>query len=150
MREMDTFTLETAEEVFSNSIVVGIALAGHALAKAEVGKAEAESTSSILDTAVRVEDKTFGRAVAAYSHVKCGKGKVGVDAVRESIANDLLSTEIFDHGEVQPAFICGDVGDIADPSHARLCKGEITSQEVRGNWMGMVRVGRGLIGIFAK
>ena len=36
MPEMDAFTLETAEEVFGNSVVVGVALAGHALAEAKI------------------------------------------------------------------------------------------------------------------
>ena len=81
---MDAFTLETAEEVFGNSVVVGVALAGHALAEAKIREVLAESTSSILDAAVRVEDEAFGRAVASHSHVKRGEGKVCVNAVRES------------------------------------------------------------------
>ena len=60
MVEMDAFTLETAEEVFGNSVVVGVALAGHALAEAKNREVLAESTSGILDAAVRVEDKALG------------------------------------------------------------------------------------------
>ena len=135
---MDAFTLETAEEVFCNSVVVGVALTGHALAEAKIREVLAERTSSILDTAIGVEDEAFGRAVALDSHVKCGEGKVCVNAVGESIANDLLGTEVFDYGEVEPAFISGDVSDIADPGHAGLCKGEAAYQKIRGNGMRMI------------
>ena len=135
---MDAFTLETAEEVFGNGVVVGVALTGHALAEAKIREVLAESTSSILDTAVRVEDEAFGRAVASDSHVKCGEGKVCVNAVRESVANDLFGAEVLDHGEVEPALIGGDVGDIADPGHTRQCKGEMACQEVRGDRMRMI------------
>ena len=135
---MDAFTLETAEEVFCNSVVVGVALAGHALAEAKIREVLAESTSSILDAAVRVEDEAFGRAVASDSHVKCGEGKVCVNAVRESVANDLFGAEVLDHGEVEPALIGGDIGNIADPGHTRQCEGEMACQEIRGNGMRMI------------
>ena len=38
MAQMDALALEAAEEVFGHGVVIGIALAGHALPDAETGE----------------------------------------------------------------------------------------------------------------
>ena len=45
---MDALALEAAEEVFSDGVVIGIALAGHALADAKIGKPLAVSAGGVL------------------------------------------------------------------------------------------------------
>ena len=54
---MDAFAFEAAEEVFSNSVVIGIALTRHALADTELRQSQAIGVRGILDAAVRVEDE---------------------------------------------------------------------------------------------
>ena len=46
---MEAFTFQAAEKVLSNSIVVGVALAGHALADAKSSEALTVSGSSVLE-----------------------------------------------------------------------------------------------------
>ena len=85
MLQMDAFAFETAKEVFSNSIVIRVALAGHALTDAEIRQPQAVSVSGILDA-----------------------------AVRESIADDLFGAKVFDGSEIEPAFVGRNVGNIAN------------------------------------
>lgn len=108
---MDTFAFEAIKEVFSNSVVIRIALAGHALGDAKINETLAEGAGSVLDAAVRVENQASLGTAAVHSHVESGKGKISVNTVRESIANDLLGTQIFNNGEIEPAFIGGNIGD---------------------------------------
>ena len=51
---MDALALEAAEEVFGHGVVIGIALAGHALPDAEAGETLTVSVGGVLDAAVRV------------------------------------------------------------------------------------------------
>ena len=56
MAQMDALALEAAEEVFGHGVVIGIALAGHALPDAEAGETLTVSVGGVLDAAVGVED----------------------------------------------------------------------------------------------
>ena len=55
--EIDHFILETAEEVFSNRVVIGIPFSEHALANAMPAKNLTVSQGSVLDASVAVEDE---------------------------------------------------------------------------------------------
>lgn len=65
-----TNSLKAAEEIFGHGVVVGTALAGHALADAVGLQTLTIGSGGVLDTAVAVEDETFGRPAAAR-HVQC-------------------------------------------------------------------------------
>ena len=54
MAQMDALALEAAEEVFGHGVVIGIALAGHALPDAETGETLTVSVGGVLDAAVGV------------------------------------------------------------------------------------------------
>ena len=56
MAQMDALALEAAEEVFGHGVVIGIALAGHALPDAAAGETLTVSVGGVLDAAVGVED----------------------------------------------------------------------------------------------
>ena len=118
MAQMDTLAFEAAEEVFGNRVVVGVALAGHALPDAEFREALPVRAGSVLDAAVRMEDEAGQRLAALDSHVEGGEGKACVDAVGEGVANDLLCAKVFYDGTIEPALIGGDVGDVADRHQA--------------------------------
>ena len=65
MAQMDALVLEAAEEVFGHGVVIGIALAGHALPDAEAGETLTVSVGGVLDAAVGVEDEAGQRLAAA-------------------------------------------------------------------------------------
>ncbi len=48
MAQMDALALEAAEEVFGHGVVIGIALAGHALPDAEAGETLTVSVGGVL------------------------------------------------------------------------------------------------------
>ena len=56
--QMDEFTLQTAEEIFSNGVIIGIASTGHALADTMGRQAVTKGFGGILHAAVTVEDET--------------------------------------------------------------------------------------------
>ncbi|EHL63852.1 hypothetical protein HMPREF1032_03635, partial [Subdoligranulum sp. 4_3_54A2FAA] len=65
MAQMDALALEAAEEVFGHGVVIGIALAGHALPDAEAGETLTVSVGGVLDAAVGVEDEAGQEACGA-------------------------------------------------------------------------------------
>ena len=81
--QADQLTLEAAEEVFGNGVVVRIILAGHALTDTEVCKLQTVRQGGILGAALRVEDQAGQRAAVPHSHIQCGKGEICADAVRK-------------------------------------------------------------------
>lgn len=58
--EMDEFAFETAEEIFGDGVVIGIAPAGHALADAVGVQTLPVGSGGVLDAAVAVEDPACG------------------------------------------------------------------------------------------
>ena len=63
--EVDQFTLEAAEEVLRNGVVIRVAAAGHTLPDAIGFQALPVGPGGILDAPVAVKDQTFGRFTAA-------------------------------------------------------------------------------------
>ena len=59
MAQMDALALKAAEEVFGHGVVIGIALAGHALPDAETGETLTESVGGVLDAAPLQEISSF-------------------------------------------------------------------------------------------
>ena len=146
---MDAFAFETAEEVFSNSVVIRVALTGHALTDAEIRQTQAISASSILDAAVRVEDEARLGMASADGGIESGESEICVDAVREGIADDLFGTKVFDSSEIEPALIGRDVGDIADPSLVGSVKRKLAHEQIRSNGMRMLGICSRFVSAFA-
>ena len=124
MAQMDALALEAAEEVFGHGVVIGIALAGHALPDAEAGETLTVSVGGVLDAAVGVEDEAGQRLAAPDGHAEGGESEICVDAVGEGVADDLLCAKVFHNSAVEPALAGGDIGNIADPFLIRFdcCK----------------------------
>ena len=145
---MNRFAFETAEEIFSNSVVIRVALAGHALTDSEIGQPEAISASGILDAAVRVEDEAGIRMASADGHIKSGEGEIRVDAVREGITDDLLCAQILDSSEIEPALIGRDVGDITDPCLVGGVKRKLAHEQIRSDGVRMFGICSRLVSAF--
>ena len=146
---MDALTFEAAEEVFSNSVVIRVAFTGHALTDSESRQPETISASGILDALVRVEDEAGSWMAASDGGIESCEGKIGVDAVRESVADDLLGTKVFDSSEIEPAFVSRDIGDIANPSLVRSIKRKLAHKQIRSNGMRMPGVRSRFVSAFA-
>ena len=143
--KMDPFTLQTAEKILSDSVVVRVALAGHALPDAVSLQTFPVGSGGILDAAVTVKDEAFIWFLPPHSHVQGIQSKPRVDPAGKGIAYDLLETEVLHNGQIQPALAGRDVGDIAHPGLVRPVKGEVPLEQVRGDGMAVQGVGRGLV-----
>ena len=96
--EVDQLTLEAAEEVLCNSIVVWIAAAGHALPDAAGFQTLPVGTGGILDASITVKNQTPGRLAPAIRHIQGRQRQLGIDLVRKGITNDFTCTQVFDNG----------------------------------------------------
>ena len=144
--EVDQLALEAAEEILCHGVVVGIALAGHALLDSIGLQPLPEGSGGVLDTPVTVRDETLGRFAAAYCHVEGFQSQGSVDAVGKGIAYNFSGTQVLNDGQVKPAFPGGNVGDIAHPGLIWVLKTELSLQKVRRRRMAVPGVGCDLIG----
>ena len=67
-RKMHKFAFEAAKEVLGHSVVVRIALAGHALYDVETPQLFTVGVGGVLDAAVGMEDQAMGRLVPVMCH----------------------------------------------------------------------------------
>ena len=96
--EVDQFTLEAAEEVLRNSVVIGVTAAGHALPDAVGFQTLPVAPGGILDTPVAVKNQTSGGLTPTIRHIQGCQRQPGIDLVGEGITNDLACTQVFDNG----------------------------------------------------
>ena len=102
-----------------------------------------------MDATVGVEDETGVRLTTPDSHIEGIKCEAGINAVRKSVTDDLLCAKVFDNGAIEPALIGGDIGNIANPCHIGLVKGEVARKEIGRDGMGMPGVCGSLVNAFA-
>ena len=96
--EVDQFTLEAAEEVLRNGVVIRVAAAGHALPDTIGFQALSVGPGGILDAPVAVKDQTLGGLTPAIRHIQGCQRQLGIDLVGEGITDDLTCTQVFDNG----------------------------------------------------
>ncbi len=146
MAQVDTLAFETTEEVFCNSVVIGVTLTGHTLAEMKVEQTLTVSVGGVLDTAVEVDNEAVRRWTAI---LRAFERKAGINAVRKSVTDDLLCAKVFDNGAIEPALIGGNIGNIANPCHIGLVKGEVARKEIGRDGMGMPGVCGSLVNALA-
>ena len=83
--EVDQFTLEAAEEVLRNGVVIRVAAAGHALSDAVGFQALPVGPGGILDAPVTVKNQTSGGLTPAIGHIQGCQRQLGIDLVGEGI-----------------------------------------------------------------
>lgn len=96
--QVNQLAFQAAEKVFRHSVVVGVALAGHALPDAQGSQTLTEGRGGVLDAPVAVEDQSRGRALPTDGHVQGVQGKLGVDALGKGIPHNFLGAQVFDNG----------------------------------------------------
>ena len=89
------FTLEAAEEIFRHRIVVGLALPGHALHKAQFFELLPVRHCRILHAPIRMKHQSRCRMLPPDCHAKCRQGQRRIDAVGKRIPHHLLGAKIF-------------------------------------------------------
>ena len=89
------FTLEAAEEIFRHRIVVGLALPGHTLHKAQFFELFPVRRCRILHAPIRMKHQPWRRMLPFYSHAECRQGQRRIDAVGKCIAHHFLVQRSF-------------------------------------------------------
>lgn len=128
--EVNQLALEAAEEIFRHGVVVGIALAGHALPDPIGIQLRPKGRRRILDAPITVKDEPLGRFAAAYGHAEGFQRQRSVDALRKGITHDFPGAQVLHDGQVEPAFPGWNVGDIAHPGLIWTLKVELSLQKV--------------------
>lgn len=90
--EVDQLTLEAAEEIFCHGVVVGLALAGHALPDSIGLQPLSEGDRGVLDAPVTVKDESPGWLAAACCHVESFQSQRSVDTLRKGITHNFSGT----------------------------------------------------------
>jgi hypothetical protein len=62
--------------------------------------------------------------------------------IRHRPTNVLAAVRVYNGGQIEPALIGVDVGDVGDPDLVRRGSGEITVEQVRGDWEVAAAIGR--------
>ena len=111
--QVDEFTFQAAEEIFSNGVIIGIASTGHALADTIGRQTVTKGLGGILHAAVTVEDETLRGLTAAVSHIQSGQRQLSVNPIRKSVADNLSGAKVLHNCQVQPALASRDIGYVA-------------------------------------
>lgn len=107
---IEQLTFEGGEGTFCKGVVVAVAGGTHALAQAVSGEELTGGEGGVLAAAIGVEEGV-GRDDACVERTVQGAGDdLGVEGVGELPAEDGATEEIEDDGEIEPAFVGGDIG----------------------------------------
>jgi len=109
------FVLQLAEETFGGSVVPTVALAAHALCDVEEVQAIAERVGRILTATVAVKEEIARRSTMRDGHIEGFHDDAGSHVVVHRPADDLAREQVDHHGQVEPAFVGADVGDVGNP-----------------------------------
>jgi hypothetical protein len=96
--------------------------------------------SAVLAPPVRVEDETFVRAASEPRHVECIRHQAALHVGLHAPAHHLTAEQVNDGGQIHPALVGSDVGDVTRPDLIRCGPGEVALQQVRRYWQLMFAV----------
>jgi hypothetical protein len=111
---VEQFAFDGGEGTFCKGVVVAVSGSAHALAQAVAGEEPAGGEGGVLTAAIGVEEGV-GRDDAGVEGAAQGTGDdLGVEGVGELPAEDGAAEEIEDDRQIKPAFVGGNVSDVAD------------------------------------
>jgi hypothetical protein len=116
---MQPLDLQRAEERFGHSIVPAIAFTAHRASHAEDRELFLEVTAGVLAAAVRMKDQSTFRTSAEPGHAQCVDDQLPRHAFAHRKADHLTAEQIDDDREIEPAFVCPEIGDVASPDAIR-------------------------------
>ena len=100
--------------------------------------------STVLAATVRMMYQTGRRSLRCNRAEQRLHHQMLRHALAHGVADQLAAEQIFQVGEVQPAFVGRDIRDFATLGLIWRGCGEILVQQVRRHWQGMLRIGRRL------
>lgn len=97
---------------------------------------------AILASAVRVVEQARRGLSGGHGHCQGVEAELAVDAFAQRPTYHHTREQVEYGGDVEPALAGPNVGDVGDPDLIRCGRGEVTVEQVRGNWVRVLRVCR--------
>ena len=101
--------LQASPQALGRHIVPAVPLATHRAAHAVTGECGLELTAAILAAPVRVEDQAWRGMAPEPGHAQCVCHQTGLHVRLHAPAHHLATEQVDHAGQVQPAFVGGDV-----------------------------------------
>jgi len=112
---VDEFQFERAPEGFHGSVVITAGFAAHGGLGLSVGQGLAKIRAGVLAAAIGVKDELRRGLAMNLCHVPGRQDELGIDVFIHGPTDDPAAEEVHDGGQIEPAFLGTDVGDVADP-----------------------------------
>ena len=116
---VDELRLERVKEALHRSIVIAVALAAHRCPETDGSHQLAVIRRGILNAATGMVDQAGTWPLRRDRHPQGRQGQVGAQMVRHRPADNPAAVQIHDGGQIEPALIGLDVGDIGEPDLVR-------------------------------
>ena len=97
--------------------------------------------AGILHTAVGMVDQPDRRPAVPDRHLQRILAQGALQTLRHRPANDLHRGQVLDGGEVEPAFVRSDVGDVSEPDRIGCGGFEVAVEQVGRGCVGVAAVG---------
>jgi hypothetical protein len=133
MPVMDELSFERVKEAFHWGIVIAIARAAHRGPEAGGLDKLTIILGSILNTPIGMVDQAAARPLRRDGHRQGCQGQVGAQMVLHRPADNPAAIQVHDGGQIEPAPIGLDVGDVGEPDAVRRGSYEVPIQQVRGD-----------------
>jgi len=112
---MDECGFQGTPEALDGGVVVTIAAPGHGELEAVLVQAPLVVPSTILAASIRVTDQSRPRAAGLQRLCERLAHQALAQVIGHRVADDPATVEVFDPGQIQPAFVRGHAGDVAGP-----------------------------------
>ena len=97
--------------------------------------------AGVLNAAVGMEHQACGRLAMSPGHAPGGQDQFGVDVLAHGPAGQAPAVKVQDAGQVEPAFLGVDVGDVAEPDLVGGARSGQFGQAIGSNGLVVVAVG---------
>jgi hypothetical protein len=142
---VDEFLFKGAPEGFHGGVVIAAGFTAPGGEGLALSQRVAKSSAGVLAAAVGMKDQLWRRLAMSLSHVPGREDQLGVAILVHRPADDPTAIEVHNAGQVKPAFLSADVGDVADPELVGSTGSGQLGQAIGGdNGTSGARFGRGI------
>src|SRR4030042_1998481 len=116
---MNKLILERTPEALHGGIIVAIAFPAHGCSHLELIHHLPVFMGAILTPTIRMVDQAGSRPFRCHGLEQRLAHKVLGDPIAHGISNDLSREEVLMPCQIEPAFFCGDIGNVTKPNFVR-------------------------------
>src|SRR5512135_3761120 len=116
---MNKLIFKCTPETLHGSIIIAIASSAHGCSHLELIHQPPVFMSTVLTSTIRMVDQTGSWPFRCHGLEQRLTHKVLGDPTTHGISHDLSSEEILVPCQIQPAFFCGNIGNVTEPHFVR-------------------------------